>query len=106
EGLGAVCRRIEAVRLPMAVSYATTALTLPFRRPMQTEYYRSRAMRARIAELVARERYDLVYTHLIRVAEYTRGLPIPKVMGMQVSQALNLERMVAHARDPLRKLFY
>jgi glycosyltransferase involved in cell wall biosynthesis len=106
EGLGAVCRRIEAVRLPTPVSYAITALTLPLRRPMQTEYYRSRAMRARIAELVAREGYDLVYTHLIRVAEYTRGLPIPKVMGMQVSQALNLERMVAHARDPLRKLFY
>jgi glycosyltransferase involved in cell wall biosynthesis len=106
EGLGTVCRWIEAVRLPKWVSYATTALNLPCRRPMQTEYYRSRTMRARIAELVARERYDVVYTHLIRVAEYTRDLPIPKVMGMQVSQALNLERMVAHVRDPLRKLFY
>ncbi len=106
EGLGAVCRRIEAVRLPKWVSYASTALTLPFRAPMQSQYYRSGAMRARIAELFANEDYDLVYTHLIRMAEYTRHLPIPKVMGMQVSQALNLGRMVEHSRDPLRKIFY
>ena len=63
-------------------------------------------MSARIEALVAAEGYDLVYTHLIRMAEYTRRLPIPKVMGMQISQALNLGRMVEHAADPLRKLFY
>jgi glycosyltransferase involved in cell wall biosynthesis len=105
EGLGTVCRRIEVVRLPAWVSYASTALTLPFRRPMQTEYYRSRGMHERIARMVAGERYDLVYTHLIRMAEYTRHLPLPKVMGMQVCQALNLGRMLEHA-DPARKLFY
>jgi glycosyltransferase involved in cell wall biosynthesis len=106
KGLGAVCRKIEVVRLPKWRSYATTALTLPFPRPMQTEYYRSRAMRDRIAQIVARERYDLVYTHLIRMAEYTRALALPKVMGMQVSQALNLGRMLEHVSDPFRKLFY
>jgi glycosyltransferase involved in cell wall biosynthesis len=106
DGLGGVCRRIETVRLPKWRSYASTALTLPLRRPMQTEYYRSAAMRARIAELVADEHYDLVYTHLIRMAEYTRDLRVPKVMGMQVSQALNLGRMRDHARDPVRKIFY
>ena len=106
EGLGDVCRRIEAVRLPRLVSYASTALTLPFRRPMQTEYYRSRAMRECIARMVAGESYDLVYTHLIRMAEYTRKLSLPKVMGMQISQALNLSRMLEHVSDPMRKLFY
>lgn len=106
EGLGGVCHRIEAVRLPKWRSYATTAATLPFRRPMQTEYYRSGEMRRRIERLVAGERYDVVYTHLIRMAEYTRRLALPKVMGMQVCQALNLGRLLAHAGDPLRKLFY
>ena len=105
-GLAAFCHRIEVVRLPKWRSYASTALTLPFRRPMQTEYYRSRAMRERIAQMVAGERYDLVYTHLIRMAEYTRGLRLPKVMGMQVSQALNLARMLEHVSDPMRRLFY
>jgi glycosyltransferase involved in cell wall biosynthesis len=106
EGLGGVCRRIEAVRLPKWRSYLTTALTLPLRRPMQTEYYRAAAMRERIGRLVAAHAYDVVYTHLIRMAEYTRDLQLPKGMGMQVCQALNLGRMREHAPDPFRKLFY
>ena len=106
EGLGDVCRRIEAVRLPRWRSYLTTALTLPFSLPMQAQYYRSGAMKARIASLVASKGYDVVYTHLIRMSEYTRHLGVPKALGMQISQALNLQRMVDHVRDPFRKLFY
>jgi glycosyltransferase involved in cell wall biosynthesis len=106
EGLGSVCRRIETVRLPKWRSYATTAFTLPFRLPMQAQYYRSAAMKARIASLVASKGYDVVYTHLIRMSEYTRELPVPKALGMQISQALNLQRMVDHVSDPFRKLFY
>jgi sugar transferase (PEP-CTERM/EpsH1 system associated) len=106
EGLGAVCRRIETVRLPRWRSYLSTAVTLPFRLPMQAQYYRSGAMKARIASLVANKGYDVVYTHLIRMSEYTRELKVPKALGMQISQALNLQRMVEHVGDPLRKLFY
>ncbi len=105
-GLGAVCRRIETVQLPTWRSYANTALTLPGRLPMQVQYFRSDEMRARIERMVAEQGYDLVYTHLIRMAEYTRPLPLPKVMGVQVCQALNLGRMVEHVRDPFRQLFY
>ena len=106
EGLAGVCNRIETVRLPKWRSYLSTALGLAGRVPMQVQYYRSRAMRARITSLVASKGYDVVYTHLIRMAEYTRELPVPKAMGMQISQALNLSRMVEHAKDPFRGLFY
>jgi glycosyltransferase involved in cell wall biosynthesis len=63
-------------------------------------------MRRTIDRLVESGGFDLIYTHLIRMAEYTRHAPIPRVMGVQISQALNLGRMVAHSNDPLRKLFY
>jgi sugar transferase (PEP-CTERM/EpsH1 system associated) len=106
EGLAEVCNRIETVRLPRWRSYLSTALSLPARSPMQVQYYRSRAMQARIESLVAAKGYHVVYTHLIRMAEYTRKLRVPKAMGMQISQALNLSRMVEHVRDPLRSLFY
>lgn len=106
EGLGGVCRRIAAVRLPRWRSYASTAATLPGSLPMQVQYYRAAAMTRAVRDLVAAERYDLVYTHLIRMAEHTRELGVPKVLGVQISQALNLGRMSAHSRDPLRKLFY
>lgn len=106
EGLSAVCRRIEAVPLAKLASYARTALTLPGRAPMQVQYYESAAMRSRIEALRSEAEYDLCYTHLIRMAEYARALPIPKVMGVQISQALNLGRMLGVVNDPLRKLFY
>jgi sugar transferase (PEP-CTERM/EpsH1 system associated) len=106
DGLRGVCGSIEAVVLPKRRAYANTLVTLPGRLPMQAQYYRSGEMRRAIARRVAAGGYDLVYTHLIRMAEYTRDLPLPKVMGVQISQALNLGRMVAHTSDPLRKLFY
>jgi sugar transferase (PEP-CTERM/EpsH1 system associated) len=104
--LGPVCRQIATVRLPRWRSFARTALSLPGREPMQVAYYRSPAMERLVRERVAREGYDLVYVHLIRMAEYARRLPLPKVIGLQISQALNLQRMVDNASDPARRLFY
>jgi glycosyltransferase involved in cell wall biosynthesis len=104
--LGPVCRRIATVPLPRWRSYASTLASLPGRMPMQVAYYRSRAMRELVEARVAREPYDLVYVHLIRMAEYARGLPVPKVIGLQISQALNLQRMVDNVGDPARRLFY
>jgi len=106
QGLGDVCSGIDAVTLPKSRAYANTALTLAGKLPMQVQYYRSAEMSRTIDRLVESGGFDLVYTHLIRMAEYTRHAPIPKVMGVQISQALNLGRMVEHSNDPLRKLFY
>ncbi|MBN2204950.1 MAG: glycosyltransferase [Thermoleophilia bacterium] len=104
--LGPVCHAIATVTLPRRRSYIHTARSLPSAVPMQVAYYRSAAMARLIDERVARERYDLVYVHLIRMAEYARRLPLPKVLGLQISQALNLRRMVANVGDPARRLFY
>jgi len=104
--LGAACRRIDTVVLPRWRSYARTALSLPGRDPLQVAYYRSPGMARLLRERIASERYDLVYVHLIRMAEYVRALRVPKVIGLQISQALNLQRLVDHASDPARRLFY
>jgi glycosyltransferase involved in cell wall biosynthesis len=104
--LGPVCRRIATVTLPWWRAWANTALSLPTRAPMQVAYYRSRRMHALVRERVAREHYDLAYVHLIRMAEYARDLPLPKTIGLQISQALNLERMVGNVGDPARRFFY
>ncbi len=104
--LGGVCRTIETVCLPPWRSYLNTALTLPGRLPMAVQYYRSSRMRELIADWTARRAGDLVYAHSIRTAQPARGIAIPKVLGLQISQALNLDRMIEHATDPLRRLFY
>jgi len=106
EGLGGVCAEIFTVSLPRWRSYALTALTLPGRLPMQIQYFGSHDMSEMLRERIARGGYDLVYTHLIRMAEHTRLLDVPKALGMQISQALNLRRMFDHSKDPFRRLFY
>jgi glycosyltransferase involved in cell wall biosynthesis len=106
EGLGSICREITTITLPRWRSYLNTALTLPLELPMQVQYYRSKAMNRAIEQRMAHGNYDVVYTHLIRMAEYTRRLPIAKALGVQISQALNLGRMYEHSSDPLRRLFY
>ena len=102
--LGGICHTIEAVRLPPWRSYLRTALTLPGSQPMAIQYYTSREMR----ELAARHaaECDLAYAHSIRMAEFARHLSLPTVLGMQISQSLNYGRMLQHAKDPLRGLFY
>ena len=104
--LGPLCRAIATVKLPRWRSYAGVALSLPGARPMQVAYYRSPQMARLVRQRVAREPYDLVYAHLIRMAEYARDLPLPKAIGLQISQALNLQRMVDNVGDPARRLFY
>ena len=106
EGLGSACSRIETVPLPAWRSYLRTAASLPGPLPMQVAYFHSPAMERRLLQRLADGRPDVIYTHLIRMAEYSRHLPVPKVMGMQISQALNLQRVVDHATDPFRRFFY
>lgn len=104
--LGPVCRAIATVTLPHWRSYLATARSLPSATPMQVAYYRSAAMARLVEERVARERYDLVHAQLMRMAEYARRLPLPKTLSLQISQALNLDRMVDTIGDPTRRLFY
>ncbi|MGE4609659.1 MAG: glycosyltransferase [Myxococcota bacterium] len=104
--LGGVCRTIETVCIATWRSYLNTAWTLPGRLPMAVQYYRSPEMNRLVEDWVARGAGDLVYAHSIRTAEPVRHLDIPKVLGMQISQALNLGRMVELTSDPLRKIFY
>lgn len=106
EELGGICRTIETVHIATWRSYLNTALTLPGRLPMAVQYYHSPEMNRLVEAWVAGGEGDLVYAHSIRTAEPVRHLATPKVLGMQISQALNLGRMVELASDPLRKIFY
>jgi sugar transferase (PEP-CTERM/EpsH1 system associated) len=106
EGLGAFCAAIHTVARSRKRAYASTLLSLPTSTPMQVAYFDSPAMRDLAAKLAAENNYDLVYAHLIRMTDYARHLRLPKIAGLQISQALNLERMVSHASDPMRRGFY
>jgi len=106
DGLNQICRSIDTVILPTWKSFLTTALGLLNALPLQVNYYRSKNMKDLVGQKIENRDYDIIYTHLIRMAEYTRELNLPKVLGLQVSQALNLGRMIKYNSNPFLKLFY
>jgi len=65
-------------------------------------YFGSRALRARIAERLARERYDLIYVSSSAMAQYVpAGLDIPTVMDFVDVDSDKWLQYGRHARPPL-----
>ncbi len=105
--LDGVVERVEVVPLRRPVAYARTALGLVSRRPLQVHYYRSGAMARRLHGVIEEFHPDLVYAHTIRMAEYLAGdRPVPGVLAMQISMALNGGRLARLASSALWRAVY
>lgn len=106
QGMAFFCNSIHCVVLSRWRSYLQTLLGVFSSFPLQVSYYKNRKMHRLITDLMRKNQYDNVYTHLIRMAEYSKNLNIPKTLGIQISQALNLGRMVEHNTDLIHNIFY
>ena len=94
--LGAVCRRIETVRLPKWRSYLSTASSLPGALPMQVQYFRSREMRARIESLVESDHVGGEVAGVVA--------PVPRDLGRCISPHEGSHRAVARASQLGKKM--
>ncbi|MCK9557615.1 MAG: glycosyltransferase [Candidatus Cloacimonetes bacterium] len=74
--------------------------------PFQVAYYRNKKLFNLIEELAEQHRFDLVYTHLIRMVPYARMLRDSKVI-LDYTDCISLEynRSLSHLRG-IRKLFF
>jgi sugar transferase (PEP-CTERM/EpsH1 system associated) len=98
--------RIDTVPLRPPRSYLRAVLGMLRGKPLQVGYYADPAMRRKVAEVVEEFRPDIVYAHTIRMAEYLAGVPLPKVLAMQISMRLNYGRLARFHRSRLRRLIY
>ncbi len=65
-----ICRRVEVVRLPKWRSALNVGLNFWRSLPLQALYYRSAAMQRLVNRVLAEERFDAVYVHLFRMAQF------------------------------------
>ncbi len=87
--------RFETVILEARRSYFNCLVGLFSRIPLQVHYYRSAAMRRLIRASLQRERFDLIFVHLVRMADYIHDLDgLPKIMDLTDALSLNYERSV------------
>jgi len=98
--------RVKVVPHRRAAAYAGALRALFTGGVLQVGYHSSRRMARAVAKMVADFRPDVVYAHTIRMAPYLAALPNPKVLGMQISMALNYGRLAGFARSPLWRLLY
>jgi len=83
----------DVVVLPKRRSYINCVRGLFSPHPLQVHYYRSHEARHRLEHLLHREKFDLVFAHLIRMAEYalqTNGAP--KILDLTDALSLTYDR--------------
>ncbi len=89
--------RCETVLLEPRRSYLNCLLGLFSKKPLQVHYYRSRAMRRLIRRVLKEEAFDLIFVHLVRMADYLDAMNgLPKIMDLTDALSLTYERSAAY----------
>jgi sugar transferase (PEP-CTERM/EpsH1 system associated) len=70
--------------------------------PLQVCYYHSRRFHKELKALLSRKHFDVIHTYMIRMAEYTKDLDVPKVLDLIDSMQLNLQRRADMEKYPLK----
>ncbi|MFC2029470.1 glycosyltransferase [Chloroflexota bacterium] len=68
------CQDVRVVLKDQSASAITAVGNAWRREPLQAQYYRSRAMRALIGQVLDESDFDVIYVHLFRMAPYAEGL--------------------------------
>jgi glycosyltransferase involved in cell wall biosynthesis len=98
EQVARYCARVETVHLSRPRSWLQAWVGLPLLRPSQVQFYHSLRMRRLVERLVEKGTYDVIFTHLIRMAPCAQGLDHPaKVLWLADSLGLALRRSMEFA---------
>jgi glycosyltransferase involved in cell wall biosynthesis len=90
-------KSVHRVVLPYWRSVTNTLGALATGEPLQVAFYRSAEFRETVEALAPS--HDAVFAHLVRTAEYARGLPLLRILEMTDAMSMNLARVASlHAR--------
>ncbi len=96
------CERVETVPRSRFRSLWNCMLGLGGQLPFQILYYSSPAMRARLSRILNEWHPDVLHTHLIRMAPYTRDIQsVPRVLDLTDAVSLYLRRFRDMQTSPI-----
>ncbi|MDA0986944.1 MAG: glycosyltransferase [Bacteroidetes bacterium] len=100
------CKRVELIYLPKWLSVLKSILVLISNYPFQIKYYSSRKMKNLVNDIVNEEKPDVVHTHLLRMAEYTKAIPHKKrILDITDASSLYLDRFQKQTKNIFIKIF-
>ena len=80
-GIAQYCARYEMAEVRNPVQFARMLLHLPTPSPLSMGFFHSSELARRVRELLARERFELIFVHCSSVAQYvSRVRGIPKIL--------------------------
>lgn len=80
-GIAPYCARYEMAEVRNPIQVVRMLLRVPSPIPSSMGFFYSRALAGRVRELLARERFDLIFVHCSSVAQYVAGVPgVPKIL--------------------------
>ncbi|MDH3314158.1 MAG: TIGR03087 family PEP-CTERM/XrtA system glycosyltransferase [Gammaproteobacteria bacterium] len=81
QGIAPYCARYEMAEVANPVQFARMVARVPTPVPSSMGFFYSAALARKVRELLARERFDLIFVHCSSVAQYVAGLHgIPKIL--------------------------
>jgi sugar transferase (PEP-CTERM/EpsH1 system associated) len=99
------CRDIHTIHHPPVLSVWRCMLAVFSREPFQIAYFSSGAMRDALRRILDSGRFDVIHTHLVRMAQYTREVRgTARLLDLTDAGSLYLERFHSAISHPLKKL--
>lgn len=100
------CEDIQLVHRGELQSTMSTGLNVWRPMPFQSLYYRSSVMQGAVDRLLDRGRFDAVYVHLFRMAQFVAGRTQPyRILDLTDAISSEVERSLPY-RDPKWRLVY
>ncbi len=100
------CSEIVYVRLSLWARLYQTFLAFTRKQPLQVGFFRSLTLQHNINRRFIENPPDLIYCHLIRMTEYVRHLPVPKVLDYMDAFSLGMYRASANSKNLFWKSIY
>jgi sugar transferase (PEP-CTERM/EpsH1 system associated) len=101
-----LCRRLEVIEKSPAASMLTVVANCWRRQPLQTLYYRSRAMKRLVSAALAETSFDAAYVHLFRMAPYLAPGAVPhRIVDLTDVISSEIEGSLAY-RSAASRLLY
>lgn len=104
--LRSFCEDIQLVHRGQWQSTATAAANLWRPLPLQSLYFRSSVMQSAVDRLLARQRFDVVYVHLFRMAQFVSGrTQYYRILDLTDAISSEIERSLPY-RDAKWRMVY
>lgn len=99
------CEKIVTVKKSTILQLLRSLFSIFSNNPVQVSYYKSSAMKKELKNLLENRDFNLLYTHLIRMAQYFMDIKnIPKVIDISDAISKSLSRRIATSNMFMRAL--